>query len=146
MIRSGQIWPGHPEKVLACRREFAALQPDVAVALTTVVLEACRWLDADAEHRREAAAWLAEPDVIGLPVRDIESCLLLAEAGGGDDDTRLRFQFRRWGWLPPATDDADATLIGNVHRIETYREAARRLGVAVPESDTRDIVLFDHVL
>jgi nitrate/nitrite transport system substrate-binding protein len=167
VIRSGQIWPGHPEKVLACRREFAALQPDVAAVLTATVLEACRWLDADAEHRREAAQWLAEADVIGLPVQDIESCLLFADASGddddNDDDTRLRFhadgqanfpwlsdghwflgQFRRWGWLPPATDDADATLIGNVHRIDTYREAAQRLGVAVPQNDTRANLLFDH--
>src|SRR5690606_5074478 len=32
VIRSDQIWPGHPEKVLACRRSFAALEPDTATA------------------------------------------------------------------------------------------------------------------
>lgn len=160
VIRSGTIWPGHPEKVLACRREFAALQPDAAIALTATVLDACRWLDADVRHRREAARWLADSQVIALPARDIEACLLPAD---GDGQTQLRFhadgqanfpwlsdglwflaQFRRWGWLPPALDGEDAALIGRVHRIDSYRQAAQRIGVPVPEGDSRAHRLFDE--
>ena len=67
VMRSGELWPGHPEKVLACRRAFAALEPETATALTATVLEACRWLDEDADHRRRAAGWLVEARAIDLP-------------------------------------------------------------------------------
>lgn len=163
VVRSGQIWPGHPEKVLACRREFAALQPDIATALTAALLEACRWLDVPA-NRREAVAWLADPDVIGRPAGQIAACLL--PSGSGSDDANaeqdLRFhadgrvnfpwlsdgrwflhQFRRWGWLQSADRNADDALIANVHRTDTYREAAQRVGIPVPTGGTRRSVLFD---
>nr|WP_268243516.1 ABC transporter substrate-binding protein [Xanthomonas oryzae] len=51
VIRSGALWPGHPEKVLACPREFAELQPELSECLTVCVLEACRWLDASPGNR-----------------------------------------------------------------------------------------------
>lgn len=159
-IRSGQLWPGHPEKVLACRREFAALQPELALALTATLLDACRWLD-DAGHRRQAVPWLAQPEVIGLPAASIEACLLpggaIDASGSGlrfHDDGRVNFpwlsdgrwflrQFRRWGWLAPAQPDEDATRLGNIHRLDTYREAAQRLQVAAPAADSRRSLLFD---
>jgi two-component system, oxyanion-binding sensor len=158
VMRSGQIWPGHPEKVLACRREFAALQPELAVALTATLLEACRWLD-EPENRRQAVAWLADPDVIGLPAERIAACLLPAD--GGDAEHRLRFhadgqvnfpwlsdgrwflqQFRRWGWLAVDPRDDDP-LLANVHRLDTYRQAAEQLGVPLPVTDSRPNLLFD---
>ena len=49
------MWPDHPEKVLACRRDFVALYPNTARALVQTMLEACRWLDG-AGHRAEIAA------------------------------------------------------------------------------------------
>ncbi|QBH03945.1 nitrate transport ATP-binding protein [Xanthomonas oryzae] len=51
VIRSGALWPGLPEKVLACRRAFAALQPELSERSTVCVLEACRWLDASPGDR-----------------------------------------------------------------------------------------------
>ncbi|ALS94858.1 nitrate transport ATP-binding protein [Xanthomonas oryzae] len=51
VIRSGALWPGHPEKVLACRRKFAALQPELSERLTVCVLEACRSLDVSPGNR-----------------------------------------------------------------------------------------------
>jgi nitrate/nitrite transport system substrate-binding protein len=159
VIRSGRIWPGHPEKVLACRREFAALQPDVALALTTAVLEACRWLD-DPGHRRDAVAWLAAPDAIGLPPERLAACLLPAEdepvgqvmrfhAGGEanfpwlSDGRGFLRQFRRWGWLPEAADPSADDWLRDVHRLDTYRQAARSLRIPVPETDSRHSTLFD---
>ncbi len=160
VIRSGRLWPGHPEKVLACRRETAALQPELALALTTTVLEACRWLD-DPAHHPEVVAWLSEPDAIGVPAACIAACLHPSEDerpgeglrfhAGGDanfpwlsDGRGFLRQFRRWGWLPaaPAKDD---DWLRDVHRLQTYREAARALGVAVPVRDERESVLFDGV-
>ena len=159
VIRSGGIWAGHPEKVLACRRDFAALHPHTAVALTAAVLEACRWLD-EPRNRREAVAWLAAPEAIGLPPHRIEACLVPNEEVATDG--RLRFhaggevnfpwlsdgcgflrQFRRWGWLPEPTSAASDAWLADVHRIDTYRQAACMLGIALPETDSRRSVLFD---
>ncbi|MBN6150998.1 ABC transporter substrate-binding protein [Xanthomonas sp. AmX2] len=168
VIRSGELWPGHPEKVLACRRAFAALQPELARALTATLLEACRWLD-DAAHRRQAVAWLADAEVIGLPAERIAACLLPGGAADdGADPQGLRFhagglanlpwlsdgrwflqQFRRWGWLPASAEGAaqdaahDAQLVARVHRLDTYRAAAAQLGVALPERDAREDGLPD---
>ncbi|WP_045728397.1 CmpA/NrtA family ABC transporter substrate-binding protein [Xanthomonas sp. GPE 39] len=169
IIRSGELWPGHPEKVLACRRAFAALQPELAIALTATVLDACRWLD-DAAHRREAVAWLADPSVIDLPAERIAACLLPGGlADHGADPHGLRFhaggltnfpwlsdgrwflqQFRRCGWLPgsgPGSEqDAahDADLVARVHRLQTYRAAAALVGVEVPRCDERVYGLLDR--
>lgn len=151
-LPSGRLWPGHPEKVLACRRAFAALQPDTATALTAAVLEACRWLD-EPQNRREAVAWLAQPEAIGLPAATIADCLL---AQPPTDPSALRFhgdgevnpprrsdgrwflrQFRRWGWLVPAAADEEETRLADLHRLDSYRAAAQRLGIAVPASVER---------
>ncbi len=159
VMRSGELWPGHPEKVLACRRAFAALEPETATALTATVLEACRWLDEDADHRRRAAGWLVEARAIDLPVEALVECLLLPEGDGRA--TRLRFhgdgevnfpwlsdgrwflhQFRRWGWLSPDALGDDARL-DELHRLDSYRLAALQAGVPLPRSETRRSVLFD---
>lgn len=159
VIRSGRIWPGHPEKVLACRRDFAALHPHTAVALTAAVLDACRWLD-EPQHRREAVPWLAAPEAIGLPAERIAACLepnhdvapgeALRFHAGGDanfpwlsDGRGFIRQFRRWGWLPEVTSTTTDHWLADVHRLETYRQAACMLGIALPDSDSRHSVLFD---
>jgi two-component system, oxyanion-binding sensor len=160
VIRSGELWPGHPEKVLACRRQFAALEPEIATALTATVLDACRWLDQDPRHRLQAAQWLAESEVIGLPVERLASCLsppadaapgaALRFHGDGEvnfpwlsDGRWFLHQFRRWGWLPPETAAGDDALLSEVHRLDSYRLAATQLGVPVPVRDSRSSLLFD---
>lgn len=157
VIRSGQIWPGHPEKVLACRRDFAALQPELAERLTACVLAACRWLDESPDHRDRCAHWLAEEAIVGVPPAQLAACL----GDGGDDPTALAFhrhgrvnmpwlsdgewflsQFRRWHWTGALADEAG--LLANVHRLDTYRAAAARVGVAAPPEDRRTVHLFDQ--
>jgi nitrate/nitrite transport system substrate-binding protein len=105
-------------------------------------------------------AWLAAPEAIGLPPHRIEACLVPNEEVATDG--RLRFhaggeanfpwlsdgrgflrQFRRWGWLPEPTSAASDAWLADVHRIDTYRQAACMLGIALPETDGRRSVLFD---
>ena len=62
---TSEVWPDHPEKVLACRRDFVDSNPNAARALVQTMLEACRWLDG-AGHREQIARWLARPEYIGI--------------------------------------------------------------------------------
>jgi len=161
IIRSGEIWADHPEKVLACRRDFAELEPETTIALTAALLAACRWLD-DPAHRREAVNWLADADVIGLPAERIEQCLLPAEpselaapplrfhANGAvnmpylSDGLWFASQFHRWGLLTPdVTEQRCEDTIAGVHRIEQYRQAAAHVGVEIPANDRRVSTLCD---
>ena len=151
VIRSGALWPGHPEKALACRRDLAALQPERVERLVACVLAACRWLDEDPAHRRQCADWLSEPGVIGAPAERLAACLaddpadpqaLAFHRGGAvnfpwlsDGEWFVR-QFVRWGWC--AADAIDPARLRDIHRIESYRRAAAGIGVEVPATDTRD--------
>ena len=123
---TSEIWPDHPEKVLAARRDFVALYPATARALIRTLVDACAWLDS-AAHRREAADWLASPDALGVPARLIAP-RLLGDYGSGPfavPPLPIRFhdggavnrpdpregewflsQYRRWGMLDGAHDDA----------------------------------------
>lgn len=162
VIRSGELWAGHPEKVLACRREFAALQPELTERLTACVLDACRWLDADPANRAQCAQWLAEPQHIGVSAAHLAACLDAdAEAEAhAKDVTALVFhgdgavnmpwlsdgewfltQFQRWGWRDIQEDDI--ARLRDIHRLDNYRRAAARVGVVSPEDDHRSNRLFD---
>lgn len=162
VVASGEIWPDHPEKVLACRRDFATLEPETAVALTATLLEACRWLD-EPGNRNQAAAWLAEPEVIGLPVEQIAACLGANDAMGPyrlsfHDDGAVNFpylsdglwflsQFRRWGWMALDCTESDwARQVTEVHGTARYREAAASVGVQVPAAENRRSVLCDGIV
>lgn len=152
VVRSGQRWPGHPEKVLACRRDLPGLHPELAAALATAVLEACRWLDADPLHRQQVAQWLAEPEFIGLPAERLAAGLL--QQDGADAQQALQFhaggqanlpriangawflaQFRRWRWLPPAAPEYGDDWLEQVYRLDTFQQAAGALGIALSPQD-----------
>ncbi|MCU0842922.1 MAG: ABC transporter substrate-binding protein [Thiobacillaceae bacterium] len=160
---SQDIWPDHPEKVLACGRAFAEGRPDQARALVMAVLEAARHLDTP-QGRSEAATLLAGPDFVNVPVDLIEGRLhgqyldglgrawQDAHAMHFFDDGQVTFpwlsdgmwfltQHYRWGMLAHHPDYLDVAR--QVNRIDLYREAAAQLGVAVPESEMRSATLMD---
>lgn len=145
---SSEIWPDHPEKVLASRRDFVERYPNTARALVRTMLEACRWVDS-MPHRADIARWLAEPDLIDVS-RDVIAPRLL-----GEDNVRaappvsffnngsvnyprvsdgLWFitQFRRWGML---SNDAsqDRAVAARIHQTALYREAALLSEIPVPD-------------
>jgi ABC-type nitrate/sulfonate/bicarbonate transport system substrate-binding protein len=144
---SSEIWPDHPEKVLACRRDFVERHPNTARALVQTMLEACRWLDDDA-HRAEIARRLAQPEFLGVPVETIAPRLQRA-AQQGSKGLPVRFfeegsvnyprpeegvwfltQYQRWGMI--ASREDYAAIAARINQTELYREAARRVGVVVP--------------
>jgi nitrate/nitrite transport system substrate-binding protein len=145
---TSEIWPDHPEKVLACRRDFAALYPATARALVRTMLDACAWLDSS-DHRKEIAQALASAELLGVPRALIEPRLVATDGGdaralpvrffdGGavnyprvSDGLWFITQYRRWGMLDADIDDA--AVAASVNQTALYRDAARASGIALPE-------------
>jgi two-component system, oxyanion-binding sensor len=164
---TGEVWPDHPEKVLACRRDFVDANPNAARALVRTMLEACRWLDG-AGHREEIARWLARPDYIG-----IDEALIAARLGSGGTGISnptaapppglpVRFfdngatpyphpfegawfltQFERWGMIDARTDYAE--IAARINQTQLYREAAVSVNVALPGEDMAQVLIDGEV-
>lgn len=64
---SAELEPGHPEKVLMVRRQYAEQAPAEHAALVSALKEACEFCDHPANHP-EIAATLAQPEFVGVPV------------------------------------------------------------------------------
>jgi nitrate/nitrite transport system substrate-binding protein len=158
-----QVWPDHPEKVLACTRAFADDRPDAARALIMAVLEAARHLDT-AQGRHEAAAILAAPEFINTAEELIADRLRgryqdglgrswqddhpIAFFGDGEvsypwlsDGMWFLTQHYRWGMLAEHPDYR--AVAAGVNRTELYREAAAAVGVTVPDGAMRHSILLD---
>ena len=116
LVASNAIWPDHPEKALACRRDFAALYPNTAKALILALLDACRWLEVP-DNRRQASEWLAASPYLNLmpelilpsmlpesacPVRFFDGHGL--NAPRAQDGLWFLSQYRRWGMLKQNID------------------------------------------
>ncbi|ACC72599.1 CmpA/NrtA family ABC transporter substrate-binding protein [Paraburkholderia phymatum] len=153
---TSEVWPDHPEKVLASRRDFVTRYPNTARALVQTMLEACRWLDDD-EHRVEIARRLAADEFLGVPAASIASRLVSA----GCDETRrpVAFfadgavnyphpaegvwffaQYARWGMVHSRGDFA--RIANEVNQVQLYRQAAINVGVAVRD-DAPSVQLID---
>ncbi|POR50136.1 nitrate/nitrite transport system substrate-binding protein [Paraburkholderia eburnea] len=145
VVRSGEIWPDHPEKVLACRRDFVERYPNTARALVQTMLEACRWLDG-AGHRAEIAQWLARPEMLGADA-DLIASVLEGETGLGTPDMKFfedgavnyplesegiwfLTQFERWGMMARREDYQ--AIAQALNQTTLYRQAAAAIGVKVP--------------
>jgi ABC-type nitrate/sulfonate/bicarbonate transport system substrate-binding protein len=63
---SAELAPGHPEKVLLVRRDFAEKRRAEHLALVAALLEACEWCDAP-DHRETLLATLARPWCVDVP-------------------------------------------------------------------------------
>ncbi|MEI2264822.1 CmpA/NrtA family ABC transporter substrate-binding protein [Erwinia sp. CGal63] len=161
---SQQIWPDHPEKILATRAEWVEENPDSARALTAAVLEACRWIEASDANRKETARVIAGRAYLNVAPEIIEGRMLgRYEDGLGrswQDAHPLRFfgdgevnfpwlsdgmwfltQQKRWGLLKTAPDYLGVAR--EINRIDIYRQAAQAVGVSVPADVMRRSTLLD---
>jgi nitrate/nitrite transport system substrate-binding protein len=155
---TSEIWPDHPEKVLACRRDFASRHPHTARALVQTMLEACRWLDG-AGHRNDIARWLVRPEYIGIDEALIATRLTRDSASLTPNRLPVRFfdegtvnyprpdegvwfltQYERWGMIEHR-DDYRA-IAAAISQTALYREAANSMGIAIP-AETISQVLID---
>lgn len=163
---SQQIWPDHPEKVLAATRRFVEQRPNAARALIAATLEASRFVDRHV-NQMAIAELLAQSSYIDTDLRVIAPRFLgRYEDGRGNvwrDPHPLRFhddgdvnfpylsdaiwfmsQHRRWGLLK--SDPDYVAVARRVNQIGLYREAAAQVGVALPAQPMRSSRLMDGTL
>ncbi len=160
---SQDIWPDHPEKVLATTAEFADENPETARALVMALLDAARFIDVQG-NRAKVAEIISGRDYVDAPVEVIEGRFLGDyEDGLGKkwhdpncmkffNDGKVPFpylsdgmwfltQFKRWGLLKQDIDYLGVAR--QINRIELYQQAASRLNVAVPDDVMRRSTLMD---
>jgi two-component system, oxyanion-binding sensor len=65
---SAELAPGHPEKVLMVRRDFAEKQADEHLALIAAIMEACIFCQQVANHNHLAEV-LARPEYVGVSAK-----------------------------------------------------------------------------
>jgi two-component system, oxyanion-binding sensor len=154
VVDSATIWPDHPEKVLACRRDLAQQRPALAGKLIQTLLAACRWLD-QPENRVQAAAWLAEDDYLAMPAKLILQHWPSQSGTAGQlrfcDEGRVNYpyfsdglwflqQYRRWGMWQGASAGA---VVEALNQTELYAAAAAACGLALPAGPGRHSILMD---
>lgn len=160
---SQDIWPDHPEKVLGATAEFVEQHPNTARALVMAMLDAAKFIDAQA-NRARVAEIIASPDYVDAPVEVIAGRFQGNYQDGlgksWHDTNHMKFfndgkvpfpylsdgmwfltQFKRWGLLK---QDPDYLAVAKqINRIELYRQAASQLNVAVPADAMRSSTLMD---
>ena len=67
-VLSEEIWPDHPEKVLAFTEEFSEANPNSVKATLKALHEASIWCD-DATNHDELATLLAAPPYLNCPAQ-----------------------------------------------------------------------------
>jgi nitrate/nitrite transport system substrate-binding protein len=164
---SQQIWPDHPEKVLAASADFVQACPNTCRALVAAVLDASKWIDASIPNRMAMAEILSAVQYVNTS-RDVIVQRILGhyEDGMGhhwQDPHSVRFhqdgaanfpflsdgiwfmtQQRRWGLLKAAPDYYGVA--AQVHQTALYQQAAEMSGTPVPASRQRSSVLMDGKL
>jgi NitT/TauT family transport system ATP-binding protein/nitrate/nitrite transport system substrate-binding protein len=149
---SDAIWNHGVEKVFAVRRRIADGDPQRLQAALRAILRAAAYCD-DPANAPAVAAILAQDRYLGLPEAILLSSLpgaaaRRATAEPADADVSIFFanaatfpwrshawwflaQLRRWGFVG---GDADLAAATEIFRPEIYAEAARSLGLAVPNA------------
>ena len=141
VMGTGDIWPDHPEKLLAFGAGWAAANPDIAIPVTAAVLAAARWLDDPAHHadalkilRQRAFPHLAPETVAEAfygPVAQAHPMQFRAATFPQASQAAwwLR-QMQRWGHLAA---DADSTALLAPWNPLLWRAAAQRLNEPEPQ-------------
>ncbi len=161
-VTTQDMWPDHPEKVLAFDEEWAAKNPRTLKAILKAVHEASVWLD-DMANRDEACALISRPNYINCP-KEIILGRMLGKLDYGDGRVvehshPMHFsirnanfpqpkyglwwltQFRRWGMVTGKPDYEG--IVRRVMRPDIYEEVMAELGVTDRTRDDSPFTLFD---
>jgi nitrate/nitrite transport system substrate-binding protein len=161
---SQEIWPDHPEKVLATSADFVKANPNTSRALIAAMLEASRWIDASPENRMAMAEIISAVPYVNTG-KDVIWQRILGHYDNGmgkrwEDPHSMAFhqngdanypylsdgmwfmtQHRRWGLLK---GDPDYHAIASqIHQTALYAEAAEMTSTPLATSPLRRSVLMD---
>lgn len=157
------IWPGHLEKVLGVREDWANRYPKTHIALVTALLEACEYCD-DRRNRETLAELLSRTEYVGASIEQIRPGLVTPyDRGTGDEPEQiLRYnqffvdrtncpyrteglwimtQLARWGITPFPRNWFD--ILDRTRRLDVFGAAARDLGLLDTEPNRSPIHFAD---
>jgi nitrate/nitrite transport system ATP-binding protein len=160
------IWPGHPEKVLGVREDWAQKYPKTHIAMVKALLQACEYCD-DRRNREEVLTILAKPEYVGVDVKHLRPGFIDPyDRGLGEEPQPLRrypqffvdqsncpgraeglwilTQLARWGLTPFPKNWIE--ILERVRRVDLYGEAARQLDLPDIEPDRDPFQLFDGMV
>ncbi len=162
---SGEIWSGHPEKVLGIQQEWAQTYPKTHVALVAALLEACEYCD-DHRNRPEIAAMLSQPQYLGVDNEHIRAGFIDPyNYGNGEapapmprfmqfhvnqancpDRTEMLWvmtQMARWGLISFPRNWVE--VLDQICQVGVFSEAARSIEFSDVEREKSAVKLFDGV-
>jgi nitrate/nitrite transport system ATP-binding protein len=160
------IWPGHPEKVLGVREDWALKYPKTHIAMVKALLQACEYCD-DRRNREEILTLLAKPNYVGVDIKHLRPGFVDPyNRGLGEEPQLLRrypqffvdqsscpgraeglwilTQLARWGLTPFPKNWIE--ILERVRRVDLYGEAARQLDLPDIEPDRDPFQLFDGMV
>jgi NitT/TauT family transport system ATP-binding protein/nitrate/nitrite transport system substrate-binding protein len=130
-VRSSQLWPRTPDKVLAMGEAWAERNPARLEALLRALIRAAAWADG---NREELALILARPQYVAADAEVIRRSLgdIIYHADGANAPLPahagwLIGQMMRWGHIAPTVDIP--AVASQVYRIDLYEAAAKSLGM-----------------
>ncbi|MBE9180983.1 ABC transporter substrate-binding protein [Oculatella sp. LEGE 06141] len=155
------IWPGHPEKVLGVREQWANQYPQTHLALIKALLEACAYCD-DRRNREEVLSLICQPQYVGCDPADARIGFIDPYQYGTDAEPKqllhynqfsvnqanspnrveglwILTQMARWGMVPFPRNWIE--ILDRVRRVDLYGQAARELGLPGIDRD-RDPIHF----
>jgi len=162
---TGELWAGHPEKVLGVQQDWAQTYPKTHVALVAALLEACEYCD-DHRNRPEIAALLSQPQYLGVANEHIRAGFIDPyNYGNGEapapmprfmqfhvnqancpDRTEMLWvmtQMARWGLI--AFPKNWVEVLDQICQVGVFGKAARSIEFSDVERDKSAVKLFDGV-
>jgi nitrate/nitrite transport system ATP-binding protein len=167
-VTDNDIWPDHPEKVLAVSAAWAEQHPHTHVALVESLLAACARCDEPDYRRTRLPELLARPEYVGATEQDLAACLAgpypygdgrvesapdFVHFGSGPTGKHrgnvcapsealwILSELARWQLVSFPEDPSE--LLGRVYLGGVLDQAAERLGVALPASELSPLTLLD---
>jgi len=150
---SAELDPGHPEKVLMVRQEFAEKREEEHLGLLAALLDACEYCAAPENHE-EIITTLARPEYVDAPAAVLRRGLSGPFDFGGDkvrtvqdfcvfhghdanepsaDKAARVFELVRDSGLCPDPSELTFALGRRVYRQDIYERAVRRRGAKLQE-------------
>jgi NitT/TauT family transport system ATP-binding protein len=157
------IWPHSAEKVLGCRRDWAARHPEPLAALLRALYRAAQWCGEPA-NQATLARMLAEPRYVGCPVElllhSLANRLVLAPGGGAQEledffvtarqaatypwvSHALWFYSQMVRWRQIEMSDDNCAAARATYRPDLYRAALASIADELPAVDSKLERFFD---